>query len=184
MTLARDVVGMEPLATLALGTVAVVVLLAISAFFSSTEIAVFSLDAAWVDREAAAGNDRARRLQTLRTDPHRLLVTILVGNNVVNIAISSIVTVLLVGFLPGDLAAVAATVVVSALVLVCGEIVPKAYGLGNAEEWALRVARPLAVAELLLTPLVFVFDGLTRRLGALLGGDEHIEQPYTGEEEQ
>lgn len=164
--------------TLALGSVSVVVLLAISAFFSSSEIALFSLPADWID-QTEAGDDRVATLSRLRDDPHRLLVTLLVGNNVVNVAISSIVTVLLARVLSGGVAVAAATVLASSLVLVCGEIVPKSYGLGNAQRWSLRVARPLALVEKFLYPLVAVFDAFTRRIGSALGGDAHIEEPYT-----
>jgi len=160
---------------------AVVVLLAISAFFSSSEIALFSLSPEWIAERVAAGEGRAGSLERLRDDPHRLLVTILVGNNVVNIAISSIITVLVARTLSGGVAVAVATVVASSLVLVCGEIVPKSYGLGNAESWSLRVVKPLAVIERVLYPLVFVFDGLTRQLSDVLGGDEHIEDPYVDE---
>ena len=163
------------------GSVAVVILLVISAFFSSSEIAMFSVSPDWVSERADAGDERAARLDALRSDPHRLLVTILVGNNVVNVAISSIVTVLVAQSFSGGIAITVATVVASALVLVCGEIVPKSYGLGNAEAWSLRMVGPLGVVETVLSPLVTVFDGLTRRIGALLGGDQHIEEPYTDE---
>jgi Mg2+/Co2+ transporter CorB len=164
---------------LAAGSGAVVLLLAVSAFFSSSEIAMFSVSPEWVRERANAGDERAVSLDALRSDPHRLLVTILVGNNVVNVAISSIVTVLVAQSFSGGVAITLATVIASALVLICGEIVPKSYGLGNAEEWSLRMVGPLAVVETLLSPLVTVFDVLTRYIGGLLGGDEHIEEPYT-----
>ncbi|MFC3478287.1 CNNM domain-containing protein [Halobacterium litoreum] len=153
----------------------VAVLLAVSAFFSSTEIALFSLTPDRID-ELAAGDDRGPELQRLREDPHRLLVTILVGNNVVNIAISSVLTVLLVAYLPPELAVVGTTLAATALVLVCGEILPKSWGLANAESWALLVARPVRYIALVLWPLVAFFDALTRGLSAALGGSADIER--------
>jgi CBS domain containing-hemolysin-like protein len=160
---------------------AVAVLLVISAFFSSTEIALFSLAD---DRIAALADEdpRGPELQSLRADPHRLLVTILVGNNVVNIAVSSILTVLLVAYLPPELAVVGTTLAATALVLVCGEILPKSWGLANAEAWALRVARPVRYVGLLLWPLVAFFDWLTRGLAALTGGSPAIESELLDEE--
>jgi CBS domain containing-hemolysin-like protein len=149
-----------------------VVLLGMSAFFSSTEIAVFSLSPEWLTDRVASGDDRASVLADLRADPHRLLV----GNNV---AISSILAVLLAARLPESLAVVATTVLASTVVLVCGEILRKAYGLGNAEEWALRTARPVRAVERVLWPVVTVFDVVTRRVGAAVGGDTDIEEPYT-----
>ena len=171
-------------ATVSIGVLAVLVLLAASAFFSSTEIAIFSLPegALLASEEAgrtAPGDDRVRTLAVLRGDPHRLLVTLLVGNNVVNVALSAVVTVGMANLLPPGQAVVASTLVASTVVLVFGEILPKSYGLGHAEQWALSSARPLTVIQAALYPVVAVFDLLTRRLGTLVGGSQHIERPYT-----
>jgi Mg2+/Co2+ transporter CorB len=157
---------------------AVGVLLSLSAFFSSSESAIFSLPEEWVQTAASDGSSESRTLQKLRANPHRLLVTILVGNNLVNIAITSIVTLLVARFVPPGAAVVVATISVSVLILVFGEIVPKSYGLGHARSWSLRVARPLSYVERGLGPLVTLFDVVTRWLTALVGGDQHIEDPY------
>jgi Mg2+/Co2+ transporter CorB len=158
------------------GVGATVVLLACSAFFSSSETAIFSLP---TDHDAVPGDDpNERTLTALREDPHRLLVTLLVGNNVVNVAISSIVTVLVARSLPPGPAVVAATVVTSSLVLVFGEIVPKAYGLGNAAEWSLTVAPIVALVERLLSPLISLFDWVTRGINRAIEGESDIERPY------
>ncbi|WP_123538836.1 DUF21 domain-containing protein [Halosimplex salinum] len=159
------------------GIVATVLLLACSAFFSSSETAIFSLPRAWID-ERAASDDRARVLQELVDDPHRLLVTLLVGNNVVNVAISSIVTVLVTSYLDPGPAVVVATAVTSVLVLLFGEIVPKSVGLGNAEQWSVTVAPVVKGVEVLLGPVITVFDVVTRRIGTVFDGDEAIEEPY------
>jgi len=167
---------MATLPLLVPSVVAVVGLVALSAFFSSSESAIFSLPEQWVREAATDGSPDSAALGELRSDPHRLLVTILVGNNVVNMAISSIVTLLVAqAFSPGA-AVVVATTGASALILVFGEIVPKSYGLGHARTWSLRVARPLALVERALGPVVVVFDASTRRLTALVGGDKGIEE--------
>jgi Mg2+/Co2+ transporter CorB len=163
----------------ALAVVALIGLLAASAFFSSTEIAVFSLSRAWLDERVATKDRRASILAELRDDPHRLLVTLLVGNNVVNVAISSILAVLLADRFSGGVAVALTTVVASSVVLVFGEILPKAYGLGHAEEWSLTTARPVWVVERVLFPVVVVFDVVTRRAGSMMGADPDIEEPYT-----
>jgi CBS domain containing-hemolysin-like protein len=171
--------------TVALGVGAIAVLLLLSAFFSGSEIAVFSLERHRLSAllETANGDPRARVLQRLREDPHRLLVTILVGNNLVNIAMASIASVLLAAALSPEVAIVATTFGVSALVLVFGEITPKSYGVANAERLALRVAGPISTVERLLFPLVFVFDGVSRGLNRLTGGGQDIERPYVTREE-
>jgi len=160
------------------GGLAIVVLLLLSAFFSSSETAVFSLPREWIERQATTADRRAHVLKTLHDDPHRLLVTLLVGNNIVNIAISSIMTVLVASYLSAGLAVVATTVVTSFLILIFGEIVPKAFGLGNAERWALTVASPIRLVERGLSPLITLFDGITRRMNALITVETGIEKPY------
>ncbi|MXR22587.1 CNNM domain-containing protein [Halobacterium bonnevillei] len=172
---------MPPELSVVASLAAVAVLLVVSAFFSSTEIALFSLTPQRLD-ELAAGDERGRGLKRLRENPHKLLVTILVGNNLVNIAISSILTVLLVAYLPPQLAVVGTTLAATTLVLVCGEILPKSWGLANAESWALSAARPVRVIGLLLWPLVAFFDVLTRRLAGATGGSPDIERELLEEE--
>jgi len=169
-----------PLTFTVLGVVAVFVLVVLSAFFSSSETAIFTLSPEWLADQDEATTQLAT-LRELRSDPHRLLVTILVGNNVVNVAIASITTVILIEYLPTGSAVTLATVLASFLVLIFGEIVPKSYGLGNANRWALSVARPISLVERALYPLVVVFDVITRGLNARLGGDTDIEKPYLDE---
>lgn len=170
-----------PSLTFTVGGVATVLgLVTLSAFFSSSETAIFTLPETWLAEQDAATPGVAT-LQELREDPHRLLVTILVGNNVVNVAIASITTVLLLEFLPTGGAVTLATLLASCLVLIFGEIVPKSYGLGHAKGWSLRVARPISLVERALYPLVIVFDVITRGLNARLGGETDIEQPYLDE---
>jgi CBS domain containing-hemolysin-like protein len=171
--------------TVALGVVSIAVLLVLSAFFSGSEIAIFSLERHQLSAllETEDSDPRAQVLQRLREDPHRLLVTILVGNNLVNIAMASIASVLLAATLSPEVAIVATTLGMSALVLVFGEITPKSYGVANAERLALRVAGPITTIERLLFPLVFVFDTISRGLNRFTGGDQSIERPYVTREE-
>jgi Mg2+/Co2+ transporter CorB len=169
--------------TAVLGVVAVAGLVVLSAFFSSSETAIFTLSEEWLAAQADSTDPDVSTLVALRRDPHRLLVTILVGNNVVNVAVASITTVLLIDVLPAGPAVSVATVLASVVVLVFGEIVPKSYGLGRAESWATRVARPLSLVERLLSPLVFVFDRLTRGLTAVVGGDPDVEEQYLDEDD-
>ncbi|QCC48624.1 DUF21 domain-containing protein [Halobellus limi] len=160
---------------------AIVVLIGVSAFFSSSETAIFTLPEEWFAAADPAADGRFATLQGLRGDPHRLLVTLLVGNNVVNVAIASITTLLLTEHLPAGVAVTASTVVASTVVLIFGEIVPKSYGLGHAEEWALRVARPIALVGRVLLPLVVLFDWITRHLNAAIGGESAIEKTHVEE---
>ncbi|MFB6302380.1 MAG: CNNM domain-containing protein [Haloferacaceae archaeon] len=163
------------------GVVALLALLSLSAFFSSSEMAVFSLPTTWIDARAAEGDERAAALAGMREDSHRLLVTVLVGNNLVNVAISSLVTLAVSEFVSGGTAVVIATLLATSVVLVCGEIVPKSYGLANAERLALAVVRPLRIVGVVLYPLVLAFDGITRAMAAGVGGTPAIERQYESE---
>lgn len=160
------------------GITAMLLLLVCSAFFSSTETAVFSLSPAWIDEQATTTDHRAHVLQDLYEDPHRLLVTLLVGNNIVNVAIASILTVLVSNYLAPGPAIVLTTVLSSAVILIFGEIVPKAFGLANAQTWSLTVAVPVRRIAYLLSPLIGLFDGITRRMSGFIPTNPAIERPY------
>ena len=145
----------------------IAVLLCLSAFFSASEIAIFSLDR----HRAAESNDdpRAAALARLREDPHRLLVTILVGNNLVNISMASLATATLAVVYGPGAGVTIATAGMSVLILVFGEIAPKSYGVANADRLALRVARPIVALQYLLYPLVVVFETVVDVINRLAG---------------
>ncbi|MFC4986997.1 hemolysin family protein [Saliphagus infecundisoli] len=166
------------------GALVVVVLIGLSGFFSSSEIALFNLPKHRLDGMVEDGIPGAKRVESLKEDPHRLLVTILVGNNVANIAMTSITTALL-GFYFGGLSAVLlSTVGITAVVLLFGESGPKSYAVEHTESWSIRVARPLKATEYLLFPLVVLFDHLTRQINKLTGSTEGaIESPYVTRDE-
>ncbi|WP_135303571.1 hemolysin family protein [Haloarcula amylovorans] len=165
------------------GIVSIVLLIVLSAFFSSSEIAMFSLPAHRTDALVEDGVPGSKTLKQLKSDPHRLLVTILVGNNMVNIAMSSIATGLLAMYLTQGQAVAVATFGITAVVLLFGESAPKSYAVENTESWALRIARPLKFAEKALLPLILLFDYLTRVVNKITGGRSAIETSYVTREE-
>jgi len=167
----------------AVGVLSILVLVGLSAFFSSSEIAMFSLPAHRLESLVEEGQRGARTLRDLKADPHRLLVTILVGNNLVNIAMSSIATGLLALYMTQGQAVAVATFGITALVLLLGESAPKSYAVENTESWALRIARPLKFSEKFLLPLVVLFDYLTRIVNKVTGGRSAIESSYVTREE-
>jgi len=180
-----DVVGIAvpESAVLVGGVVTIGFLILLSAFFSSSEIAMFSLPAHRTEALVEDGVPGARTLKALKADPHRLLVTILVGNNLVNIAMSSIATGLLGFYLSRGQAVLAATFGITAIVLLFGESAPKSYAVENTESWALRISKPLKLAEKVLLPLILLFDYLTRIVNKITGGRSAIETSYVTREE-
>ncbi len=166
-----------------IGLLSLLVLLVLSAFFSSSEIAMFSLARHRLEAMVEDGTPGAEIVAKLKEDPHRLLVTILVGNNLVNIAMSSIATGLLAFYVSRGEAVALATVGITALVLLFGESAPKSYAVENTESWALRIARPLQYAEWVLMPLIVTFDYLTRLVNRVTGGRSAIETSYVTRDE-
>ncbi|WP_440990415.1 hemolysin family protein [Haloarchaeobius baliensis] len=172
----------EPVITV-LGVVTIGILIGLSAFFSSSEIAMFSLAKHRIESMREEGKPGSAIVAELKDDPHRLLVTILVGNNLVNIAMSSIATGLFAIYLDQGLAVAVATLTITALVLLFGESAPKSYAVENTESWALRIARPLKWSEYVLLPLILIFDYLTRVVNSVTGGRSAIESSYVTRDE-
>ncbi|GAA0520094.1 Hemolysin, contains CBS domains [Halorubrum aquaticum] len=167
-----------------LGAVAILALTGISAFFSSSELAVFSVAKHRVDALVAEGIPGSAALSSLRENPHRFLVTALVSNNVANIAAASVATAVLVQYLPAGQAATGSTVFTSFFVIVFGEIAPKSYAVANAERHALRVARPVVAVQRALRPVLYVFEAASGVVTRVVGGDTAIESYMSREEIQ
>ncbi len=176
--------GLGPVFDVSLGTIttlgilAVVVLILLSAFFASAEIAIFSLADHRLGSLLEENARGATTLSALKDDPRRLLVTILVGNNIANIGMSAITTGLLGLYLSPGESVLIATFGVTSLVLLFGETAPKSYGVEHSESWALRVARPLRSVQILLFPLVALFDWLTRIVNRSMGSEGNFEEAY------
>jgi len=144
---------------------------------------MFSLATHRVDALVEDKVPGAYTVDELKSDPHRLLVTILVGNSIVHIAMSSIATGVLALRLTQGQAVAVATFGITALVLLFGESAPKSYAVENTESWALRIARPLKLSEYALLPLVVLFDYLTRVVNKVTGGRSAIETSYVTRDE-
>ncbi|MCH7800949.1 MAG: HlyC/CorC family transporter [Chloroflexi bacterium] len=158
------------------GTISLIlvgVLLVFSAFFSSSEAAFLSLQRTRITHLVSTGVPGAKRVADMISQPERLLSTILLGNNLVNVAFTSVVTVSVVAFVgegrEGQGVAIATVVSTVALLLV-GEIVPKTIAIRKAERVAFMYAQPLKWTEYLLLPFVLFLQWITRGLNAVLGG--------------
>ena len=133
------------------------VCLLLSAYFSATETAFSSANITRLKTRAEKGNSRAALACKLLERYDKLLSTILIGNNIVNIAMASLGTVLFVRSF-GDMGATLSTVVVTVVVLIFGEISPKSIAKDCAEEWAMAAAPFLRCLIWLLTPLNVLFS--------------------------
>ncbi len=153
--------------------VLLVVLLVFSAFFSGSETALLGIDWLRVRYLVRKGSRRARMLQTLLERKDLLLGTILVGNNVVNIAASAVATAVALSLF-GERGIVVATVVMTLLVLVLSEITPKTFASQHGEPVALAVAPVFVVLNRLLFPITFLVTRLARALLTLCGVDPAV----------
>ncbi len=139
------------------------VLLVLSGFFSGSEIAMFSVSQARARALADEGRAGAGALVALKANPDRLLVTILVGNNVANIAAASLATWLATRAM-GSAGVGVATGIVTVLVLFFGEITPKSYAAANAVRLSLIAAPVLQFLSRVLFFVVEPLASLTRRM--------------------
>jgi CBS domain containing-hemolysin-like protein len=176
-------VELEQTAVTAIGVVLILLLLMGSGFFSSSEIAMFSLPAHQIDAMVEQGLRGARAVKSLKEDPHRLLVTILVGNNMVNITMSSVSTTIVGFYFDAGTAVVVSSLGITSMVLIFGESAPKSYAVENTEVHARRVARGLKVVEKVLWPLITLFYYLTGLVNRITGGNPSIESTYVTRDE-
>jgi putative hemolysin len=158
--------------------VILIILVVLSGLFSGAEIALFSLSNIKVRKLIRARRRGARTLKKLKSNPHRMLVTILIGNNVVNIGAAALATVVTMNIF-GSMGVGIATGIMTFLILVFGEIVPKSFFHQNAEKMSLLVAQPLYVLTYLLYPIIIVVEiiskGVLRMAGVKRRKDEVTE---------
>ncbi|MBS6506554.1 MAG: HlyC/CorC family transporter [Paraclostridium bifermentans] len=159
-----------------------VILLIGSGFFSASETALMSLSRIRVRHMQEEGVKGAKLVGKLTEDSGKLLSSILVGNNVVNIAATSISTSLFISIL-GTQGVAVATALMTILVLIFGEITPKTIAANNSEKIAILVSKPIKVIILILTPVVWVFNIITNIIFKIFGIKSKSGQPYITEEE-
>jgi putative hemolysin len=157
------------------------ILFVFSAFFSGSETAFLSLDKLRVKYLVEKNRRGAEKLETILNHPDRLLGAILVGNNLVNIAISVFATTIFVG-LYGEQGEILTILIVTPLLLILAEISPKTYSAKYPEKISFLVLRPIRLVMLLLAPVVWVVTGFSRFLNRLIMGKEEA-RPIISEDE-
>jgi len=145
-------------------------LLLFSAFFSGSEPALTRARRVRLRLLAEEGNDGARRAERMLEKPEQLLAAILLGNNFVNIAASSLAAVVLVETF-GEVGVIYATIAMTVVILVFSEVLPKTIAIAHAEKIASSVSAPMQWAMRLLAPLITVLMGIIRVTQRLLNID-------------
>ncbi|WNY27489.1 hemolysin family protein [Methanolapillus ohkumae] len=158
-----------------------VVLLAFSAFFSSAETSFSSIHKIRFKTMAEEGNDKAKRVLKITDDYDKFISTVLIGNNLVNIAAATVAAIIFGQLFPEEIAAAVSTVVMTLLVLTFGEILPKSFAKANADSLAVKFVVPVEAISILLSPFVFVFAKMASFAGR--SGKNEMKQPTVTEEE-
>ena len=159
-----------------------VILLIGSGFFSASETALMSLSRIKIRHMEEDGVRGAKLVSSLLENSNRLLSSILVGNNIVNIAATSISTSLFISIW-GEQGVAAATFLMTVLVLIFGEITPKTISANNPEKVSIFVAKPIKLFMTILSPIVWVFNVITKVIFKILGVDDDGVKPFITEEE-
>lgn len=137
------------------------ILVALSAFFSASETALMSINIIRVKSLLKKGISGSQTLYKLKKDPHKLIVTILIGNNIVNISASAIATSLFITAFGSKSVAIAAGVM-TLIILTFGEILPKTFAVQHAERISLLASRPIHFLSILFYPLIKMYSFLSR----------------------
>lgn len=159
--------------------VLLVVLIFMSGFFSGSETALFSLQAIDKERLREEGDSSGRRVLELLKHPRRTLASVLIGNEFVNISLSTVCAGLVLSTFPER--PYLNLLIATPLLILFGEVTPKTIALRNNRRFATSVARPLALWAQLITPLRWLLQTLANVAIRLLGGswkkaDERIEE--------
>ena len=137
---------------------AFLVLLGLSAFFSSAEAAFISLPKLRIRFLVESGVKRAERLAKLAEKPERFLAIVLLGNNLVNIAAATIGTIITVRVFGLPWGPIIATIGVTALVLIFGEVIPKTFAVHHSQRLSIMYANPLRITELVFYPFILALE--------------------------
>ncbi len=150
--------------------VLIVILILFSAFFSGTEIAYTAVNRIRLKQLAEDGNRMAILATKICDKFEKTLITLLIGNNIVNIAISSIATTIAFNLAGGNASLVAvSTAIITILIIIFGEIIPKVISKQNSEKFSLFVAYPIMVFIILFTPVSFVVSKITQLFSRIWG---------------
>lgn len=159
-----------------------IILICLSAFFSSAETSMTTVNKIRIQSLSEEGDARAKTLLKVIEDSGKLLSTILIGNNVVNLSASSLATTLTMRLF-GNAAVSISTGIITLLVLIFGEITPKTLASVHGEGLALAYAKPIYILMTIMTPVIFLMNHISGGVLRLLGTDPHAKSSTITEHE-
>jgi len=165
----------------------IIVLLAFSAFFSGSETALFSLSRIYLKKLENTGGSSARRILNLLKRPRQLLITLLLGNTFVNMAISSFGALIAIQVsryygINTSLAISVQVVLTTLIILFFGEIIPKLTALSTADSFSKFISLPMILIRSILFPIVWVLERFSNLISRRQSLDKHLGAQFTHEE--
>lgn len=160
-----------------------IVLLVLSGVFSSAETSLSSLNIIKIKQLKKRGVKEVKTLEKLLKNSSKTLATILIGNNIVNIAATAIATELTLKFFAGKQATFIVTTIMTILILVFGEITPKTYSSYNPEKIAIKLGKPIEFLSVIFTPILAVLNNITKLIIRSFGGNIVNNKTTVSEEE-
>src|SRR5437588_2191149 len=154
----------------------VVACLLVSAFFSASETALTGASRASMLRLSKQGNREAGVVSSLFAMRERMIGALLLGNNIANIGASALATGIFTAWF-GEVGVLYATAVMTVLVVIFAEVLPKTIAINAPDRVALAVARPMKITMILLGPLVTVVEAVVRVLLRVFGATTRHNQP-------
>jgi len=151
--------------------VVIVLLLLASSFFSGSETALTAASEARMRALAKRGDKNATTVEKLLLRKDRLISSLLIGNNLVNVVGTSLATSIAIAFL-GESGVVVASLVMTFILVIFAEVMPKTYAVNNADRFALAVSKVVNVIVILLTPLSWGLERITQPITKRNGNDE------------
>lgn len=159
-----------------------IILVFLSAFFSSSETAFTSINKIKLRRLIENGNKKALRVDKLIENPSKLLSTILIGNNIVNIAASSLATSLAINAY-GNNAVVLSTAIMSVIIIIFSEITPKSFAAEHSLTLSLKFSRTIEIFMFIISPIVAILYIISSFFIKVLGGETPESEVFITEEE-
>lgn len=153
----------------------------LSAFFSSSETAITSFNRMRLKNKAEDGDKKATKALEIASNFDKTLSSILIGNTVVNLATTSIVTVLFIDLF-GQSGPVLATIFISVIILIFGEILPKSYAKEQADKLILKISSVLSIFIKILYPITVIFLWLRKLINKFLNNNSDSEESITEDE--
>lgn len=161
-----------------------IVLIALSGFFSASETALMSLNKIRLKHMVESNIKNSNKIEKLLEMPDKMLGSILLGNNAVNIAATSVATALAISIFPEGKRGVAyVTAVMTFLILVFGEITPKSLAVQYTEKISLFVSTPILFLSKAFSPLIYLLTKITALIIKLFGGNINEKKPFITSEE-